>query len=66
MIHKLEKLKALLTWPVVTLLLGGGAVFAAIAIFAPEGVRELLFGAHGLVATLIGVYLRSPRETPEE
>lgn len=64
--RKLDALRAALTWPVVALLLGGGVVFALVAIFAPEGARELLFGAHGLIATLVALYLRSPREGSSE
>lgn len=49
-------------WPFVALLLGGGALFALIAIFAPEEVRTALFGAHGLLFTLIGLWMRSPKD----
>jgi hypothetical protein len=56
----LDKLKSVLTWPVVTLLSVGAAIFAAIAIFAPPDVRAALFGAHGLLFTLIALFMQSP------
>lgn len=54
----MDKIKKNLTWQAVALVLGGGAVFACVAIFAPPDVRTVLFGAHGLIATLIGIALR--------
>lgn len=56
----LEKLKAVLTWQVVALFLGGGAIFAVIAIFAPEDTRMALFGANGLFCTFLAWLMRSP------
>jgi hypothetical protein len=58
----MEKFSKFLTWPLVALLLGGGVLFALIAIFAPPDVRELLFGANGLAMAVIGYLMRSPRE----
>ncbi|WP_157069535.1 hypothetical protein [Sandaracinus amylolyticus] len=55
----MDKIKALLTWQAVTLVLGGGVLFTLIAIFAPPESRTLLLGANGLIATLIGIALRS-------
>lgn len=60
----MDRLSRLLTWPVVTLLLGGGVIFGAIVIFAPPESRELLLGAHGLIATLIALYLRTRDDGP--
>lgn len=56
----LEKVKAALTWPVVTLLSVGAVLFAAIAIFAPPDVRAALFGAHGLLFTLLALFMSPP------
>jgi len=47
-------------WPIVVLIAIGAIVFTLISIFAPPGVREALFGANGLVMTLVGLMLRSP------
>lgn len=60
----MEKLSKLMTWPMVALLIGGGVVFALTAVFAPPDVREVLFGANGLLSTVIAYWLRSPREMP--
>lgn len=58
----MEKLSKILTWPLVALLVGGGAIFAVIAILAPPDARELLFGANGLAMAVIGYLMRSPRQ----
>lgn len=60
-----------LTWQAVAVILGGGAIFTVIAIFAPPDARTLLLGANGLVCTLIGLAndLRKPTDpdkTPTE
>lgn len=60
----MDKLSRLLTWPVVALLLGGGAIFGAIVIFAPEDTRTLLIGANGLVWTIVAALLRDRDSGP--
>lgn len=55
--------KKLSPWPFVTLILGGGAIFAAIVIFTPEGpAKTALLGAEGLLFTLVAWLARSPRD----
>jgi hypothetical protein len=54
--------KKYLTREMVTLLLGGLAAFVAIALFAPVDSREMLFGANGLVMSVVAHWLRNPRE----
>jgi len=49
-------------WTIVALILGGLAAFVAITICAPPAAQTLLFGANGLVCTLVGIYLRSPKD----
>lgn len=49
-------------WPVVVLVLAGLFVFLAIVLWAPADARPLLFGAHGLVFTLLGWLMSSPLE----
>lgn len=58
----LDKLKEKLTWQIVVLLLGGGGLFALIAIFAPPDVRTVLFGTHGFIMTVLGWLIASPLE----
>jgi membrane associated rhomboid family serine protease len=58
---RLEALSRAFTWPFVALLIAGGAMFTAIVFYAPADSRELLLGANGLVATIVGYVLRSPR-----
>lgn len=56
----LEKFSRFVTWPVVALFAIAGATFAAIAIFAPPETRTALFGANGLIATAIALWMESP------
>lgn len=57
----LEKLSSAVTWPFATLVIAGGLTFTAIVFYAPPEARELLLGANGLLATIVGYVLRSPR-----
>lgn len=56
----LEKIKTVATWPVVALFVAGLTAFVLIAIFAPPEVRTALFGAHGLLFTILGWLSSSP------
>ena len=47
-------------WPLVALLVAGAASFTSIALWAPEDVRMGLFGAHGVLFTLLAWLARSP------
>jgi len=55
-----QQLAAAGPWPVVALVGIGAGAFTAIAIWAPEGTREALFGVHGLLMTLAAVWLPTP------
>jgi hypothetical protein len=59
-----KKLKYILLsegpWPIVVLVAIGAIMFTLIAIFAPPGVRDVLFGANGFIMTLLGALIRSP------
>jgi membrane associated rhomboid family serine protease len=59
---QVERFGKALTWPFVALIIGGGLIFAAIVFWAPADSRELLLGANGLLATIAGYVLRSPRD----
>lgn len=61
-IERVKKLARRVTWPTVVLVLAGGAMFLAIVYTAPPDGRELLLGGSGLIATLVGIWIRSPRE----
>lgn len=56
----LDKIKKFVTWPIAFVLVGGGLVFGAVAIWAPPEARELLLGANGFVCTVFGIAMRSP------
>jgi len=56
----MDKLKQWLTWQWVALLLGGGALFTLIAIFAPANVQNWLLGGNGLLMTFVAYHLPSP------
>jgi len=63
----LEKLKSAVTWPVVALFTSGLAAFVIIALWAPPEVRTALFGAHGLLFTIIAWLMSSPgAEKPKD
>lgn len=54
----LDKLKD--NWPAAAVLIAGGIIFLLIALFAPPDVREWLWGANGLLCTVIALFQRSP------
>lgn len=58
----MEKLSKFVTWPLVALLLGGAAAFVAIVVLAPPETQVLLFGANGLVMSIVAYVMRSPRD----
>lgn len=58
----MEKLKSWMTWPIAAVLIAGAVCFAAIVMFAPPETQTLLFGANGLVWSIVAAYLRSPRD----
>ena len=47
----------------VVLVLVGGLAFFAIVFYAPPDARELPLGGNGLLATLVGIWIRSPRDS---
>lgn len=51
-----------LTPQAVALLIAGGLIFALITLYAPPEVREWLYGANGLIATIVALLLRSPQD----
>lgn len=51
-------LKTKISWQMAVVLIAGGAFFTAIMLFAPESSREWLFGANGLLWSLVGYRLR--------
>lgn len=53
-----------LSWKAVVLVLGGGAMFTLIALFAPPDTQVLLLGANGLISTIIGLALDWRRKRP--
>lgn len=55
-----DRLKNYLTWPVVAVLLGGLATFTAISIWGPPEAKAWLYGAHGLLWTVIAWHLPAP------
>lgn len=60
----LEKLKSVLTWPVVVLFVSGLTAFVLITLYAPADVRTALFGAHGLLFTIIALMQDPPGSAP--
>lgn len=57
---QLRKIIGLVTWPLVALVGLVVVSWVAVVWFAPADSRELLLGGNGLVATVIGYFLRSP------
>jgi hypothetical protein len=49
------------TWPAVALVLAGGLAFLPMYTGSPDA-RQLLLGGNGLIATLTGIWVRSPRD----
>lgn len=56
----LDKIKAFLTWQIVTVLVAGLVVFACIAIFASSSTQTILFGVHGFFFSLVTLAIESP------
>lgn len=60
----MKKLKDVLLsegpWPLIAIFAIGGILFTLILLFAPPGVREMLFGANGLVMAVLTALVRSP------
>lgn len=54
----MQKIKEALTWQMVAVLIAGGVMFIAIAIWAPSDTRQWLFGANGLLWTLVTAFIR--------
>ncbi len=45
-------------WPIALVLIFGLIAFVLIALFAPPDTQTALFGAHGLLFTIIGMFVR--------
>jgi hypothetical protein len=59
----LSTIKAFITWPIAAVLVVGALCFTAISLWAPPGVREVFYGGNGLLWTIVGILMRSPRDT---
>lgn len=62
----LDKVKAALTWQMVVVLALGAVGFISIALFAPPDVRDALFGANGLLWTVVTALLKARDEEASE
>lgn len=49
-----------LSWQMAAVIISGGVCFMCIAIFASPETHTLLFGANGLLWTVVSYFLRSP------
>jgi len=61
----MKKLKAMLSVPMAVVVSVGAACFTAILLWAPESSKDILFGANGLVFSLVSYFLRSPAQRAE-
>lgn len=49
-------------WSAALVVFAGLVAFVLIAIFAPADTQHALFGVDGLICTLVGIFVRSPRD----
>jgi hypothetical protein len=49
----MKNLSKLITWPIAAVLIAGGVCFTLIAIYADGATRDALFGANGLVMSIV-------------
>ena len=54
----MKNLSKLLTWPIAAVLIAGGVCFTLIAIYAEGETRDALFGANGLVMSIVMALIR--------
>jgi hypothetical protein len=54
----MQKLAKLMTWPIAAVLIAGGTCFTLIAIYADGATRDALFGANGLVMSVVMALIR--------
>lgn len=54
----MKSLSKLITWPVAAILIAGAVCFTLIALYAEGETRDALFGANGLLWTIVTVFIR--------